>query len=94
MQSRSRLARLSSRAVSAVIKQPQHTRPLATVVDPIQKVTTPNLVSLTHISDQSYQDPAELDEISTLPNGIRVATEALPGAFSGIGTFRNGRLTS
>src|SRR5436190_13683717 len=31
------------------------------------------------------KDPAELDEITTLPNGIRVATEALPGHFSGIG---------
>ena len=29
----------------------------------------------------------ELDEITTLPNGIRVATEALPGHFSGIGVY-------
>ena len=33
------------------------------------------------------QDPAELDQITTLPNGIRVATEALPGHFSGIGVY-------
>ncbi|TVY34763.1 Mitochondrial-processing peptidase subunit alpha [Lachnellula occidentalis] len=33
------------------------------------------------------KDPAELDQISTLPNGIRVATEALPGHFSGIGVY-------
>lgn len=33
------------------------------------------------------QDPAELDEITTLPNGLRVATEALPGHFSGIGVY-------
>ncbi|CZS99258.1 probable mitochondrial-processing peptidase subunit alpha [Rhynchosporium graminicola] len=33
------------------------------------------------------KDPAELDQISTLPNGIRVATEALPGHFSGVGVF-------
>jgi processing peptidase subunit alpha len=33
------------------------------------------------------QDPAELDQISTLSNGIRVATEALPGHFSGIGVY-------
>lgn len=33
------------------------------------------------------KDPAELDEISTLSNGIRVATEALPGHFSGIGVY-------
>jgi len=29
----------------------------------------------------------ELDQITTLPNGIRVATEALPGHFSGIGVY-------
>ncbi|MCJ1457479.1 hypothetical protein MMC28_007847 [Mycoblastus sanguinarius] len=34
-----------------------------------------------------YQDPAEFDQISTLPNGIRVATEALPGPFAGIGVY-------
>lgn len=34
-----------------------------------------------------HQDPAELDSITTLPNGIRVATEALPGHFSGIGVY-------
>lgn len=33
------------------------------------------------------QDPAELDQISTLSNGVRVATEALPGHFSGIGVY-------
>ncbi|KAI9846975.1 MAG: Mitochondrial-processing peptidase subunit alpha [Sclerophora amabilis] len=32
-------------------------------------------------------DPADLDQITTLPNGIRVATEALPGHFSGIGVY-------
>ena len=34
-----------------------------------------------------YQDPTEYDQISTLPNGLRVATEALPGPFSGIGAY-------
>jgi len=34
-----------------------------------------------------FQDPTEFDQISTLPNGIRVATEALPGPFSGIGVY-------
>ncbi|CAD6506170.1 BgTH12-07100 [Blumeria graminis f. sp. triticale] len=37
--------------------------------------------------DPIQKDPAELDEVSTLANGIRVATEALPGHFSGIGVF-------
>lgn len=29
----------------------------------------------------------QLDQISTLPNGVRIATEALPGHFSGIGVY-------
>lgn len=33
------------------------------------------------------QDPTEFDEITELPNGIRVATEALPGPFSGVGVY-------
>ena len=33
------------------------------------------------------KDPVELDQITTLPNGIRVATEALPGHFSAIGVY-------
>ncbi|KAL8898415.1 MAG: hypothetical protein Q9207_006710 [Kuettlingeria erythrocarpa] len=37
--------------------------------------------------DPGQKDPTELDQITTLPNGIRVATEALPGAFSGIGIY-------
>ena len=37
--------------------------------------------------DAGQKDPAELDQISTLPNGIRVATEALPGAFAGVGVY-------
>ncbi|KAH9871354.1 hypothetical protein IAQ61_005533 [Plenodomus lingam] len=33
------------------------------------------------------RDTAELDQVTTLPNGLRVATEALPGHFSGIGVY-------
>ncbi|CEJ82693.1 Putative Mitochondrial-processing peptidase subunit alpha [[Torrubiella] hemipterigena] len=33
------------------------------------------------------KDPAELDAITTLPNGLRVASEALPGSFSGVGVY-------
>ncbi|KAF2835342.1 hypothetical protein M501DRAFT_1019864 [Patellaria atrata CBS 101060] len=41
-----------------------------------------------HPSDYiSLQDPVELDKITTLPNGVRVATEALPGPFSGVGVY-------
>ncbi|KAI1500514.1 insulinase-like protein [Biscogniauxia marginata] len=33
------------------------------------------------------KDPTELDQVSTLPNGVRVASEALPGSFSGVGVY-------
>ncbi|KAK4690848.1 hypothetical protein P7C71_g6034, partial [Lecanoromycetidae sp. Uapishka_2] len=32
-------------------------------------------------------DPAEFDQITTLSNGVRVATEALPGPFSAVGVY-------
>ncbi|EHA53008.1 hypothetical protein MCOR27_006578 [Pyricularia oryzae] len=35
----------------------------------------------------SPREPTELDNVTTLPNGIRVASEALPGAFSGVGVY-------
>ncbi|PMD59088.1 uncharacterized protein K444DRAFT_563182 [Hyaloscypha bicolor E] len=43
--------------------------------------------NLATVADSIQKDPAELDQISTLPNGVRVATEALPGHFSGVGVF-------
>ncbi|OBT66936.1 hypothetical protein VE03_04178 [Pseudogymnoascus sp. 23342-1-I1] len=43
--------------------------------------------SLATVIEPIQKDPAELDEITTLPNGVRVATEALPGHFSGIGVY-------
>jgi len=33
------------------------------------------------------KEPTELDHITTLPNGVRVASEALPGSFSGVGVY-------
>lgn len=39
------------------------------------------------VVDGGQKDPTELDQITTLPNGVRVATEALPGAFSGVGVY-------
>lgn len=39
------------------------------------------------VRDPAQKDPAELDRITTLPNGIRVATESLPGPFSGVGVY-------
>ncbi|GKZ28660.1 mitochondrial-processing peptidase subunit alpha [Aspergillus brasiliensis] len=39
------------------------------------------------VNENGSKDPAELDQITTLPNGIRVATESLPGPFSGVGVY-------
>ncbi|KAF6799402.1 Mitochondrial-processing peptidase subunit alpha [Colletotrichum sojae] len=33
------------------------------------------------------KEPTELDAITTLPNGLRIASEALPGSFSGVGVY-------
>ncbi|KAI1828192.1 putative mitochondrial processing peptidase alpha subunit [Xylaria intraflava] len=33
------------------------------------------------------KEPTELNQITALPNGIRVASEALPGSFSGVGVY-------
>lgn len=33
------------------------------------------------------QETTDLDQITTLPNGVRVASEALPGSFSGVGVY-------
>ncbi|KAF7545550.1 hypothetical protein G7046_g9541 [Stylonectria norvegica] len=40
--------------------------------------------------DGIQQEPTELDCITTLPNGLRVASEALPGTFSGVGVYVEG----
>ncbi|KAK5047120.1 hypothetical protein LTR84_007063 [Exophiala bonariae] len=41
----------------------------------------------TAVRDPRQKDPAELDRITKLPNGLRVATESLPGPFSGVGVY-------
>ncbi|EEH21191.2 hypothetical protein PABG_03422 [Paracoccidioides brasiliensis Pb03] len=33
------------------------------------------------------KDPVELDQVTSLPNGLRVATESLPGPFAGVGVY-------
>lgn len=52
----------------------------ASVVGRIQKYATTS-------RQPSEREPTDLDQITTLSNGIRVATEALPGHFSGIGVY-------
>ncbi|KAL9634453.1 MAG: hypothetical protein Q9164_004081 [Protoblastenia rupestris] len=46
-----------------------------------------NIRRFASVIDQAPKDPTEYDQISTLPNGLRVATEALPGPFSGVGVY-------
>ncbi|KAG9518714.1 hypothetical protein KCU99_g7639, partial [Aureobasidium melanogenum] len=37
--------------------------------------------------NRATKDSADLDQVTTLSNGVRVASEAVPGAFSGIGVY-------
>ncbi|KFY99511.1 hypothetical protein V498_00709 [Pseudogymnoascus sp. VKM F-4517 (FW-2822)] len=69
----------SSRAVSRLL-------PLCTKA-PTPATSSIARRSLATVVEPIQKDPAELDEITTLPNGVRVATEALPGHFSGIGVY-------
>ncbi|TDZ35224.1 Mitochondrial-processing peptidase subunit alpha [Colletotrichum trifolii] len=39
------------------------------------------------IIDPIPKEPTDLDAITTLPNGLRIASEALPGSFSGVGVY-------
>ncbi|KAJ3560194.1 hypothetical protein NPX13_g9386 [Xylaria arbuscula] len=43
--------------------------------------------SLATVKVRDAKEPTELDHITTLPNGVRVASEALPGSFSGVGVY-------
>ena len=64
-------------------------RGLATVTEPAPKVLTdphhPN--SLFVSGTDLRQDPVDFDQITTLSNGLRVATEDLPGPFSAVGVY-------
>lgn len=42
--------------------------------------------ALATATDKSIE-PTQFDKVTQLPNGIRVATEALPGAFAGVGVY-------
>lgn len=53
----------------------------------IRDYATTSTTSTAASIHQQERDPTELDQITTLSNGIRVATEALPGHFSGIGVY-------
>ncbi|CAF9926044.1 MAG: hypothetical protein GOMPHAMPRED_004044 [Gomphillus americanus] len=48
---------------------------------------TSRQLSTANPKSTSQLDTAEFSQISTLPNGVRVATEALPGPFAGVGIY-------
>ncbi|KAI0603226.1 putative mitochondrial processing peptidase alpha subunit [Biscogniauxia sp. FL1348] len=56
-------------------------RPWSRILRPVHSRT------LATVQVPKSKDPTELDKVSTLPNGVRVASEALPGSFSGVGVY-------
>ncbi|KAK4944576.1 Mitochondrial-processing peptidase subunit alpha [Elasticomyces elasticus] len=53
----------------------------------VAKTARPSPRKYATVRDPLQKDPVELDHISELPNGIRVATESLPGPFAGVGVY-------
>ncbi|KAK4231472.1 mitochondrial-processing peptidase subunit alpha [Podospora fimiseda] len=76
-----------------LIKQTQAVRRLATtnvarIPDSrFPKPSAPPSGNRREKSLPSQREPTELDKLTTLPNGIRVASEDLPDAFSGVGVY-------
>ncbi|KAI9368985.1 hypothetical protein BJX61DRAFT_536792 [Aspergillus egyptiacus] len=54
---------------------------------PLARVPRPASRGFSTVNDAGSKDPVELDQITTLPNGVRVATESLPGPFAGVGVY-------
>ncbi|OTB05009.1 hypothetical protein M426DRAFT_146803 [Hypoxylon sp. CI-4A] len=72
------LSRYLTRSIASPVRASARTfRPLQ----------TRNLAS---VKVPSPKEPTDLDHITTLPNGVRVASEALPGSFSGVGVYIEG----
>ncbi|KAF3010161.1 Mitochondrial-processing peptidase subunit alpha [Neopestalotiopsis sp. 37M] len=69
---------LSRNLASSARLQPSSLRP---------SVSRVSARSLASINIPSAKEPTDLDNITTLPNGVRVASEALPGSFSGVGVY-------
>ncbi|KAI0122581.1 peptidase M16 inactive domain-containing protein [Daldinia grandis] len=72
----------SSRHLSRGLTSPART--CARTFRPLQTRT------LASVNVPKPKEPTELDRITTLPNGVRVASEALPGSFSGVGVYIEG----
>ncbi|OTA60860.1 hypothetical protein K449DRAFT_371643 [Hypoxylon sp. EC38] len=69
----------SSRYLTRGLASPA--RACAKAIRPLQTRT------LASVNVPKAKEPTELDQITTLPNGVRVASEALPGSFSGVGVY-------
>ncbi|KAL7627090.1 Mitochondrial-processing peptidase subunit alpha [Parahypoxylon ruwenzoriense] len=72
----------SSRYLTRGLASP--TRACARPFRPLQTRT------LASVNVPRAKEPTELDRITRLPNGVRVASEALPGTFSGVGVYIEG----
>jgi mitochondrial-processing peptidase subunit alpha len=68
------------------VLRPRHARLPLSLPPRRSLITSPKALDAA-IIDPLSRDVSELTQISTLPNGIRVATEALPGHYSCLGLF-------
>ncbi|KAL1302920.1 hypothetical protein AAFC00_003242 [Neodothiora populina] len=76
----SQLGRLAQRSPGLSRSVPSRIRQYATTgTKPSEKVRNHQV--------QGTQDAAELDNVTTLSNGVRVASESLAGPFSGVGVY-------
>ncbi|ODM16866.1 Mitochondrial-processing peptidase subunit alpha [Aspergillus cristatus] len=64
----------------SVLRAIESAKPLARVPRSVSR-------SFSTVNQSTVKDPAELDQITTLSNGVRVATESLPGPFAGVGVY-------
>ncbi|THC92988.1 hypothetical protein EYZ11_007522 [Aspergillus tanneri] len=64
----------------SVLRAVESAKPLARVPRSVSR-------GFSTANEATAKDPVELDQITTLSNGIRVATESLPGPFSGVGVY-------
>ncbi|KAI1101530.1 peptidase M16 inactive domain-containing protein [Jackrogersella minutella] len=70
----------SSRIIARGVASPART--CARTFRPLQVRTLASVVNM-----PVPKEPVDLDQVTTLPNGVRVASEALPGSFSGVGVY-------
>ncbi|ETS75693.1 Mitochondrial-processing peptidase subunit alpha [Pestalotiopsis fici W106-1] len=78
------VARVSARSLASV----NIPSPKVCVTTAIQRLRSMLQTGPLQVQSNPFlQEPTDLDNITTLPNGVRVASEALPGSFSGVGVY-------